>query len=76
MQSERDIHENAGQHASPDAKAVPKDNVDFFETPPAGGPPAPALERVSPIGDAEHPAAALVAAPAKVSELGENVDLF
>jgi len=75
MQSERNIHENAGQQASPGAKAAAEDNVELFETPPASG-PATAPDKETAKASVECTTPAIVAAPARAPELGDNVDLF
>jgi hypothetical protein len=76
MQSERDIHNQAGQSASPGASPVAEDNVELFDAPPtrcqAASPPSPE----PPSENATPPAAAVVSASATGSELGDNVDLF
>jgi hypothetical protein len=75
MQSERDIHQRAGQNISPGSEAAAENNVDLFETPPPGH-PAPPPPLAAPADAAAPLAAAVAAAPAPGSELGDNVDLF
>ena len=77
MQSERDIHENLRKNASPGANLVAAENeVELFESPPTQCQTSPPPPLESPNGNAASPVAAIISAPAKGSELGDNVDLF